>query len=820
MGRKLYIHHENSSGVSLTVSVWVDDKTTILVLLETFLTHLQSNLNLQSSVDRLTLKTEDGEIVSSKGKKLKARIDDELCGDIRDVFVSIDSPTPSQHCEKNSANGASIAPNVVATTASNRPIEKTATEIKREDVARGREQLKSVEELMKKRSYKKARALITTNIIGGDIRNATPSIPTSYAWKCLMEIALNSRRYADVLMMNERLSSLSSHPYLIECSIIAGLAVMKVKSDFALAAKSFEFACKQWKEESIRTRQQPEYVRHEDYFLHITALHARAVFELGLHNNAANILNSIMDNPCADSHLTVLTTYASFTLRFHKFQDTINAVLKAIAIVGTQSRQSPNMPMLKMSNTLADKPSYFRDQEAEVKLLVTQLLSNKEGFDQLIKMFPPNSRGTAEVYAYLASTVKEFSAIDLCIRLYDLALQVQSNHANYTLNLVHAYEVKLQYEEAIEQCRIFCAKNLKLSVGKDSSSPYILSCAQAVEAIKIELPQANWLEVTGSEPSRVRSHQLLWMETGDKQYAVVRDITINGNNIPRGSALDELSAVATTDFSISFSEREMDLLALFATMVKVLFLAGYLSKLPTLIKYVEAMRRLSKISLHQTSIRNEMAYYCHIVQILFYRNHLGYYGLPPEINAFTDPLLSDDKHLAASRSNPIYVCGDSHCLSSAWSTISVSGEPRLLYPKLVTGIKQYHLRDESQFYTKENFFQAIRTIPPGSDVSSWFTIFISFSTCFVLYKVIFLIGEIDCREGILFAVERDHYESIEEGMQMTINYFTNIISQLCSRNHLRIFIHPVPPVLNETRPIVTAFNRIYKQSIENMQGNT
>lgn len=38
-------------------------------------------------------------------------------------------------------------------------------------------------------------------------------------------------------------------------------------------------------------------------------------------------------------------------------------------------------------------------------------------------------------------------------------------------------------------------------------------------------------------------------------------------------------------------------------------------------------------------------------------------------------------------------------------------------------------------------------------------------------KVIFIIGEIDCREGLLVAVERDRYASLAEGMERTIDIF-------------------------------------------------
>lgn len=40
--------------------------------------------------------------------------------------------------------------------------------------------------------------------------------------------------------------------------------------------------------------------------------------------------------------------------------------------------------------------------------------------------------------------------------------------------------------------------------------------------------------------------------------------------------------------------------------------------------------------------------------------------------------------------------------------------------------------------------------------------------------VIFVFGEIDCREGILVAVEKMRYASVEEGMEHTVGIFVEV----------------------------------------------
>ena len=119
--------------------------------------------------------------------------------------------------------------------------------------------------------------------------------------------------------------------------------------------------------------------------------------------------------------------------------------------------------------------------------------------------------------------------------------------------------------------------------------------------------------------------------------------------------------------------------------------------------------------------------------------------------------LSDIVNCSAMR--PIFLCGDSHCLSgvkaiiptpilslppwaqfaslkcgslksqvylsqlpcfpipsAAWRTVRLRGEIRLVRPLLVTGCKIWHLRPESTFYPKVQFLNTIRKLPRGSQV--------------------------------------------------------------------------------------------------------
>jgi hypothetical protein len=75
------------------------------------------------------------------------------------------------------------------------------------------------------------------------------------------------------------------------------------------------------------------------------------------------------------------------------------------------------------------------------------------------------------------------------------------------------------------------------------------------------------------------------------------------------------------------------------------------------------------------------------------------------------------------------------CHSGAWRSVAVASQRCLLQPLLITGAKVWHLRPGSCCYTKHQFWAAVSHLPAGSEV-------------------VLLLGEIDCREGLLTAVEK------------------------------------------------------------------
>lgn len=80
-----------------------------------------------------------------------------------------------------------------------------------------------------------------------------------------------------------------------------------------------------------------------------------------------------------------------------------------------------------------------------------------------------------------------------------------------------------------------------------------------------------------------------------------------------------------------------------------------------------------------------------------------------------------------------------------------------------------------------------------------------------------MVGEIDCREGILKAVQKGRYVSIETALLELADLYMALVREVrrrLPRGNVdgTIFLHPVANVLPETRFLTLAFNRLLASS--------
>ncbi|KAF0701144.1 Aste57867_8367 [Aphanomyces stellatus] len=381
-----------------------------------------------------------------------------------------------------------------------------------------------------------------------------------------------------------------------------------------------------------------------------------------------------------------------------------------------------------------------RAKDKRVQARCAAFLDAPGGIALLHQSLDPMSVSTAAAYAYLATVTKDHGAIHASLACFRQAVHLVPLDATYALNYVHALEVCASYADAFAFVKSFLAANSAATVGRVSCA----AIARILDAYAtLDDARGSWGAIT-----------MTWHET---------HVRVNGN--------DDDDSFQRTAAAVDLSPDQLDFLALLCTLVKILFVQGCLRPLPALVAAIEPTRYRCGHLLHTTSIRNEHAYYSCISQLLCI----------PSLVPFS--------------TRPIYVCGDSHTLATAWRVISVHGHDRVLVPSLVTGLKHWHLRPESTFYPKVNFYNVVQTIPHGADV-------------------VFLFGEIDCREGLLLAVEKCRYETLDEGMTKTISIFMDVLQTLVRDRGFRAYVHPIVPVLNETRPIVQQYNAHFKRKVD------
>eukprot|EP00760_Papus_ankaliazontas_P025632 PhM_4_TR2825/c1_g1_i2/m.33165 len=138
----------------------------------------------------------------------------------------------------------------------------------------------------------------------------------------------------------------------------------------------------------------------------------------------------------------------------------------------------------------------------------------------------------------------------------------------------------------------------------------------------------------------------------------------------------------------------------------------------------------------------------------------------------------------------LYLCGDSHSVAPSWRP--VPGTKWFIHNALVTGLKCWHLRPDSHFYPKLQFLNVTsKVIPTGANV-------------------VFLFGEIDCREGILRAVEKGVYSSVEDGMCAVIDIYLKALIEVSRSRGFDFAVHPPLPTMAITSSLVHTFNIILK----------
>eukprot|EP01041_Mallomonas_annulata_P001238 gene1238-2405_t len=627
---------------------------------------------------------------------------------------------------------------------------------------------KCAQEYYSRKSYKKAREVCGTIL-------STINSNDYFSLELLTNINLNIKRFTKALKYAKE--ALNSNKESIQAYLLAGNAYKGLKQ-YSDAISEYNRGI------GLLGGLQNGLNKHKLRTFDFIAAKAQCLFELGQHQEAAESLNIHMSIPQMDEHVSVLLAYAHFALMYDKVGDALRALLKCVVV--------------DQSND-------------DVRRMLARVFKTPQGVSELIQQVPPTAQSVS-AYAFLAIIAKDHSALDAAAEIFRATIATSPRNISVALNLVHVLEVKNDQQGALSELKAFLHRNMssKDMIGLICNDLYLI-LSKPFSEYETKGVTIEW-DVTGTG-------------TGTESSSIDNDnngfirvvIPTDQENSSSTSHTDGAPLTPSESSSFVFDERGLDMLAMGFTAVKILFLQGELPVLPHLFRVIEKTRRRSAKPLHETLIRNEHAYYICITRVLAVRcntnanangalsNPLSPSSSLPSIDnttATTDTSTDTDTSNVpppTPPSPPIFVCGDSHCLSSSWNTVEVRGRRRLLVPRLVTGLKHWHLRLESDFYPKANFHHVMASIPEGAEV-------------------IFIFGEIDCREGLLVAVERDKYGNILEGIEHTVGIFCSVLTSLIEKKKIKVYIHPVLPVLKETKPIVMMYNEVYQAKVKEIPG--
>eukprot|EP01133_Synstelium_polycarpum_P007419 gene7419-8679_t len=483
-----------------------------------------------------------------------------------------------------------------------------------------------------------------------------------------------------------------------------------------LLSAELKLSQKEYKEASKHLKSAMRIMGPKDPLYGTTnAKYGRALYDTRIpkrQQKGCEILNNIVHSD--ESNLQGLVGFA-YVLRDRKQDnDALTVLMQLLSRVGS-----------------SDKKEYTKETIADIV--------KDRGVDMLLAQLK-DTAASAHILSFLSSMVKDYGAVDESVAILQKAYKLDPMSANTALNLVHGLEVCNRYDEAIRVLLGFLKFNRPRGL-----TNYKLTCGSLLQQLG---------DIDPENPFESASHRRPMPETGRTPAPTDLLTSIPADEGPKPAA---------------YTKDDHDFLALWYTLVKVLYVAGILEPLPKLVRILEPTRR--ERNLHLTTVRNEHAYFCCISQLMTH------------------------KQLPVPNDRPIYIAGDSHAMTTSWTSATIGGEARLFHPLLTTGLKMWHLRPSSKFFPKNNFYNVTCTAPKGSEI-------------------VFMFGEIDCREGILVSVEKCRYTSIEEGMEVTIDIYINALKDLIAKYQYKAYVHPVVPVLNETRFLVKQFNKILKQKVD------
>ncbi|KAK9816213.1 hypothetical protein WJX74_009091 [Apatococcus lobatus] len=504
------------------------------------------------------------------------------------------------------------------------------------------------------------------------------------------------------------------------------------------------------------TREAPAHRESED---HLQVSTASALYSMGgaYQDAAATVVMNILQR--APDHWEALYLYAGIAADRGMPEDAVKVLLRLLV---------------------------HDPEHSGVRLRLAQCLQTEEGMAVLGSEVEGGQDAHAAL-AFLATAIKDHGAVAASIELHRRAWKLQPEAAAYALNYMHTLELEQSLNKALNLAAAFM-RRVRPTFGGLVEVDALLTILKGLPPLAAVKPLA-WLLLDPWDSKPLEPHPrsnhtpcqppLASAESAAQPARRSAPFNLAESNPIKSTCLsvkpspNSLAACQKVDYPAE----ELNALALLFTIPKLLYQGGALARCAQTVALLQPVWASCSRPLHTTMIRNEAAYFGCCAQLL--QTHPPPSLLQP---AETEP------------PKPIYLCGDSHCLPGAWRHVHLQGHRRVLVPALVTGCKIWHMRDAGVFFPKASFLNTVQAIPEGS-------------------AVIFIFGEIDCREGLPNAVDKLKYDTLEQAMTVLVDIYVDVVIRVAEQRHFHLMLHPVPPVLSETRDIVQQFNAMLEKKV-------
>lgn len=654
----------------------------------------------------------------------------DVCEDGDDIFVNVVSTSPKSFVASTAAT-STPSPTPASTTD-----QETKTKVKAEKKVVSKEEKKKAvtsqpapKVSVKPKNTAALKELLATIRVG------------LYALESLFFEAA-SAHLEKAMLVDEKLSLLSQWEkiHLMSC---LGEAYFG-SEEFNSALEMFQDVSRALQALPVKDKEKEEE-KFSKYHLNTTVWCFRCLYREGIPDKQKQVAVSLLEGSVNESkqHSAVLAYYGGVAADYGKKKEAAPFLLRGLSTIGMFEQAHKEIDISSDLSLRARLLSVPRGLHRAVRLLFGQHIRDAQVRASLKETV--RSLETHAVQSFLAQTARETGVFDFARESYEAAVRL------LPLNHPQGFSVVRDYMGVLEMLQdyqaSFDAGIAYIKTHSEVCRSDIVTGAQVVELLEgVKLVRARDVKPGPMKPSPALPKGTLALDA------------------PVAASVEALCRDTGDSGDCTYKAEEAGFFSLCFALVRLLHLHGPWEPIPRLITLLQKAREGT--NLHKSVARNENAYFA--------------------LAARAVPCL--EEALSTPAEEVIYVVGDSHVMSSAYHVIErKNGKRARFVPILITGLKCWHLRKHSTFFTKTALENALQKIPVGS-------------------TVLFIAGEIDCREGVLKGMGKGLYKDLDDACAFLARSYLSIVNKAATTRRLRAFVQDVPPTMELTRKHVNAFN--------------